>query len=69
MLPQGAPAAAAGGTGMPQAAAYFPLTSGNLTSAFPAGRYEGQGVNLGWREDAAFGRVLECDEVRGRFVF
>lgn len=49
---------------MPAAAAYFPLTGRDLSSAFPPGQYEGVADNLRWEEDPAFGEVLACDEVR-----
>ncbi|PRW58639.1 hypothetical protein C2E21_2984 [Chlorella sorokiniana] len=58
----------ASGPSMPQAAAYFPLTSRNLTSAFPAGQYEGESQNLVWRQDPSFGEVLDCDEDRQSYV-
>lgn len=48
---------------MPPAAAYFPLAGRDLSSAFPAGQFEGAAENLSWEEDPAFGLVLTCDEV------
>lgn len=51
-------------TDLPQAAAYFPLTGGNLLSEFPAGAYEGEAHNVLWDDDPEFGQVISCSEVR-----
>ena len=56
--------AAATGTDLPAAAAYFPLLSSDVTSSYPAAAYEGVAHNLDWVEDPAFGQVMACDEVR-----
>lgn len=61
---QGSSPGSSSSSAMPQATAYFPLTDRNLSSAYPAGRYQGQGRNLGWEDDPSFGQVMACDEVR-----
>ncbi|EFN59099.1 hypothetical protein CHLNCDRAFT_137883 [Chlorella variabilis] len=60
--------AAATGTDLPAAAAYFPLLSSDVTSSYPAAAYEGVAHNLDWVEDPAFGQVMACDEARQSYV-
>ena len=70
---QAAPAPAAPATaaspGLPPAAAYFPLLNADLTAAYPAGAYAGEGHNLLWEQDPQMGQVMSCDEVRRRRCF
>lgn len=60
---QGSTGGDSGGGAPPTPAASFPL-NGSLASDLPLGRYEGEAHNVLWRDDAAFGTVMGCDEVR-----
>ncbi|KAI3433616.1 hypothetical protein D9Q98_003425 [Chlorella vulgaris] len=63
-----APAAAQPASSLPPMLAYFPLLSGNLTSSYPDGAYQGAGSNLVAQQDPAFGAVLSCTEALRSYV-
>ena len=52
---------------MPTPAAFFPLTSGKLSS-WPSGMYDGENRGASWVDDETFGSVLSCDADDNAFL-